>query len=110
MRMAEVEGLTAHGGSVQLRLRNQGFSGRMRRGGFAMIANIDPAQESDVLLMLDLLAPDNAVLPPDVAQWLLSIKFSEEQRTRMLDLADRGNQGTLTMEQRDEHAPLRSRR
>jgi hypothetical protein len=67
-----------------------------------MIASIDAAQESDVLLMLDLLAPDNVMLPPDIAQWLLSIKFSDEQRSRMLVLADRGNQGTLTSEERDE--------
>jgi hypothetical protein len=67
-----------------------------------MIAKSHQAEESDVLLMLELLAPDNAVLPPDVAQWLLSKKFSDEQQTRMLDLADRGNQGMLTEEEREE--------
>jgi len=67
-----------------------------------MIAKFHQAQESDVLLMLELLVPDDAVLPPDVAQWMLSKKFSDEQQTRMLDLADRGNQGTLTEEEREE--------
>lgn len=67
-----------------------------------MIANIDPAQESDCLLLMDLLAPDDAVLAPEVAQWLLSIKFSDDQQARMLDLADRGNQGTLSDAEKDE--------
>lgn len=67
-----------------------------------MITTINSTQESDALLLLDLLAPDDAVLPPDVAHWLLSIKFSDEQRSRMLDLADRGNLGTLASQEREE--------
>jgi hypothetical protein len=67
-----------------------------------MVANIDPARESDGLLLMDLLAPDDAVFPPEVAQWILSIKFSDDRQARMLDLADRGNQGTLSDAEKDE--------
>ena len=59
-------------------------------------------RDSDLLLLVDLLTPNDARLPTEVAQWLLSAKFSDAQRARMLDLADRGNQGVLTTAEREE--------
>jgi hypothetical protein len=41
-------------------------------------------------------------LSPDVAQWLLTLKFTEKQQSRMLNLAERGNEGSLLPGEREE--------
>ena len=41
-------------------------------------------------------------MTPDVAQSLLNIKFSVEDVTRLHDLLDKGNKGTITADEREE--------
>lgn len=41
-------------------------------------------------------------MTPEVAETLLKIKFSPEDVTRMHELLDKGNEGTITDEEREE--------
>lgn len=41
-------------------------------------------------------------LPPDLAEYLLSVAFSEEDRSRMHELAERNQAGTLSAQEKDE--------
>ena len=42
-------------------------------------------------------------LPPEAAEFLLSIAFGESDRERMLQLADQSEAGTLTAEEQREY-------
>ena len=41
-------------------------------------------------------------LKPEVAQWVLTLKFTDEQKARMLRLAELNNRGELTEAEREE--------
>jgi hypothetical protein len=53
-----------------------------------------PNREADIWARL--IRAQNDALPPDVAQFMLSIDFEDEDRKRMLELAERSEAGTLT--------------
>jgi hypothetical protein len=59
-----------------------------------------PITEPEILL--EVLAGGQRGLPQEVAQWILTLHFSDAQQVRMLDLADRGNAGTLSAEEKKE--------
>jgi hypothetical protein len=58
-------------------------------------------------VLSDLLAPEAPPMPPDVAQWALAQHLPESRKQRMLLLADLGNRGELTEQQRREVAVYR---
>lgn len=53
-------------------------------------------------ILNDLVAPDAPNLKPDVAQWMLTLGFSDSRRDRMLELAELGNRGELSDTLREE--------
>ncbi len=55
----------------------------------------------------DLLSPEAPPMPPDVAQWALSLHLPEAKKERMLQLADLGNRGELTRDEDREMATYR---
>ena len=59
-----------------------------------------PVTEPEILL--EVLAGAERELPREVAQWILTLQFSDAQQARMLDLADRGNAGTLSAAEKEE--------
>lgn len=61
---------------------------------------LSPNREADIWARL-VRAPDDA-LPADLAKFLLSIDFAEEDEERMQELADRSAAGTLTSQERAE--------
>jgi len=56
-----------------------------------------PNREAEIWARLMLAQKDR--LSADAAAFLLSVKFEEEDRRRMLELADRSEAGTLTAEE-----------
>jgi hypothetical protein len=58
-------------------------------------------------VLRDLLSPEAPPMPPDVAQWALSLKLPEDKLERMLELAARGNSGELTRDDEREMAAYR---
>jgi hypothetical protein len=69
------------------------------------MATAAPVTFADVLG--DLLSPEAPPMPPDVAQWALSLHLHDTKKERMLVLADLGNRGDLNDEQRKEAAAFR---
>lgn len=61
----------------------------------------------DLDLLADVFGQDEANWPTSFAQWLITLKFSEDQQARMRELANGGNRGTLTP---NEHGELASYR
>jgi hypothetical protein len=59
-----------------------------------------PNREADIWARLVRVQDD--ALSADVARFLLSIDFAEEDEERMQDLADRSSAGTLTNQERAE--------
>ncbi len=55
-----------------------------------------PNREPEILSRLQL------PITPEVAQSLVDIKFSPSDVTRMHELLDKGNEGTITPEEREE--------
>ncbi len=53
-------------------------------------------------ILLDVLAGGQCELSREVAEWILTLQFSNAQQARMLDLADRGNAGSLSADERQE--------
>jgi hypothetical protein len=56
--------------------------------------------ESDILA--DVIGPDHGDLDPDVAHSLLKWQFTDRAVARMNRLAERNNQGTITVQERQE--------
>lgn len=50
----------------------------------------------------DVLLPEAPNLPPAVAEWALTVRLSEAQRERMLELADLRDTGEMTGAQAEE--------
>jgi hypothetical protein len=65
-----------------------------------MVTRHRPLTQAEILL--DVVAGGKEALPSEVASWLLTLEFSEEQQKRMLDLAERGNAGTLSEAEKAE--------
>lgn len=55
-----------------------------------------PNKEPDILGRLEV------PMTPEAAESILNIRFSEQDVTRMHELLDKGNKGTITAEERDE--------
>jgi len=56
--------------------------------------------EADILERI--IQPDNEDLNLEMAQWLLSWRFTEPDRQRMTDLSDKASLGTLSSDERRE--------
>lgn len=63
---------------------------------------VPTTQSSFSEILTDLVAPNAPNLKPEVAQWMLSLGFSESRRDRMLELAELNNRGELTASLREE--------
>ena len=61
---------------------------------------LSPNRDADIWARL--MRAQNDALPADAAQFLLSIDFEEEDRQRMLELAQRSEAGTLTSQEQAE--------
>jgi hypothetical protein len=54
------------------------------------------SDSSTVAILARVLEPEAGRLPPEAAQYVLSLKFAERDRERMALLAQKARQGTLT--------------
>jgi hypothetical protein len=59
-----------------------------------------PVTDADILL--EIVAQHESRLSPEAARQILTWKFTPRQRARMEELADRGNGGELSAEERQE--------
>ncbi|MFN0021568.1 MAG: hypothetical protein ACKVP0_25225 [Pirellulaceae bacterium] len=59
-------------------------------------------QSSFSEILKDLVSPEAPNLKPEVAQWMLSLGFSETRRDRMMELAELNNRGEMTDSLREE--------
>jgi hypothetical protein len=57
---------------------------------------------SELEILSDVLDLDHPTFGPDLARWLLGLKFKEWQRARMMELADKGNRGELSVAEQAE--------
>jgi hypothetical protein len=53
-------------------------------------------------ILCELFSPEAPPLSPAVAQWALSVRLTEEQKERMLELADLSSSGQISESQRRE--------
>lgn len=53
-------------------------------------------------ILLDIFTNEEAKMSPEAAKGILSMRFTDKQRARMLDLADRSSAGTLSPAERQE--------
>jgi len=51
---------------------------------------------TDAEILAEVIAPDRDDMPQDVARSFLKLGFSEAQKERMREFADKNNRGTLT--------------
>jgi hypothetical protein len=61
---------------------------------------LSPSLEADIWARL--VRANHAALSADLAKFLLSIDFAEEDEERMQELADRSSAGSLTIQERAE--------
>jgi hypothetical protein len=64
--------------------------------------NAETRTESDI--WSHLIQPRNGGFSKNAARALLAIKFSDEDKARMLELADKNNEGKLSRSEREELA------
>lgn len=64
------------------------------------MADAPTITESDILA--DVMSADQGDLSPEAAQSVLGWKFTERAASRMTELADRNNKGTITAAERQE--------
>lgn len=57
---------------------------------------------SDLAVFARIIAAQNGDLPPDLARYLLSLDFPEDDKERMRALAERNQAGDLSPVERDE--------
>ena len=57
---------------------------------------------SEIAIFARLLKADEGNLPPDLARYLLTLGFDEQDQDRMRDLAERNQDGALSAEDREE--------
>lgn len=65
-----------------------------------MPATVEYASEASILS--DVIAPDRPSFTRELAQWLTTLRFTEHQRSRIVELADKGNRGELTPPEHEE--------
>jgi hypothetical protein len=58
-----------------------------------MAASLELPSELEILT--DVIVPDSPDLPRESAEWLLSLKFSDKQQSRIAQLLEKGNRGEL---------------
>jgi hypothetical protein len=58
--------------------------------------------DSDAAILSRLIEPEVKNLPPEVAQYLLSLDFCQSDRDRMHELAAKAREGTLTPAEQHE--------
>jgi hypothetical protein len=63
------------------------------------VATLPP---TDAGILAEVISGGEPTFSPDTARWILSLRFTERQQTRMLDLAERNNAGELTPAEREE--------
>jgi hypothetical protein len=63
-----------------------------------MATGFSSADSSEAEIFIQAVAPQSATLSPEVARAVLALKFQEPALTRMRELLDQNNQGTLTPE------------
>ena len=61
-----------------------------------MSETMSPSKETDILSRLQL------PLTPEAAEGILKMDFSEDDKERMRELLDKGNEGTRTLEENAE--------
>jgi hypothetical protein len=54
-------------------------------------------------LLREVLKPGEGTLRPDLAEYLLSLRFDDARLARLGELARKSNDGTLAPEERDEY-------
>jgi hypothetical protein len=57
---------------------------------------------SEIAIFARLLKADEGHLRPDLARYLLTLGFDEQDQDRMRDLAERSQEGTLSAQDQDE--------
>jgi hypothetical protein len=57
---------------------------------------------NDADILLEILTNGESPMTPELASHILAMRFTEKQRARMLELADRNSAGTLTPDERQE--------
>ena len=57
---------------------------------------------TDAEIFLEVFTNGEPTMSPELAHRLLALRFTEKQRARMVDLADRNNAGTLKPAERQE--------
>jgi hypothetical protein len=57
---------------------------------------------NDADILLEILTNGESPMTPELAQQTLSLRFTDKQRARMLELADRNNAGTLAPLEKQE--------
>jgi hypothetical protein len=57
---------------------------------------------TDAEILAEVIGPDRPDMPSDVAQSFLRLQFSEVQKDRMRELADRNNRGVLSDQERGQ--------
>ncbi|HEY2411812.1 MAG TPA: hypothetical protein VGI40_06205 [Pirellulaceae bacterium] len=58
-----------------------------------MISSSLPTNEIDILAQL--VAPDEPSFEPEFARWVLGMRFSDETQTRIQELLEKNNAGSL---------------
>jgi hypothetical protein len=53
-------------------------------------------------ILCELFSPEAPPMSPEAAQWALSVRLTDEQKERMLELADLSSQGRISESQRRE--------
>src|SRR5437879_1140727 len=61
-----------------------------------MSTTFDVSDETGVAILNRVIQPDNALLTPDAARTLMSLRFQKKDERRMNRLAAKARQGTLT--------------
>jgi hypothetical protein len=56
--------------------------------------------QGDVLR--EILKPGEGTLPPELAEYLLTLRFNDARLARVKELAEKSNDGTLTPSEREE--------
>ena len=69
-----------------------------------MVASTE-LQFTDILC--ELFSPETAPMSPAVAQWALSVRLTDQQRQRMLDLAELSSRGEISDAERREMEKFR---
>jgi hypothetical protein len=65
-----------------------------------MFASVE--YSTDAAILGEVFLPEEPTLARQHAEWLKSLKFTDRQQARMVELADKGNRGELTPAELEE--------